>query len=364
LHASTHARRAWAVGSCVIAALALIVSALAYLDGPTRNLTKSAGNARTIATTTLVGARPAQVWRRVSANAIVHAIIADPHTSTLLFAATTLGVMRSVNGGETWTIENHGQPTVDPAIWAAAFVDGGKKLAVGGDSPHLFLSSDRGQNWSPEPTALGTGGIYCIAVDPHDSRTILAGANDGIWRSADAGTHWSHVYVRSGYSVSALAWVDASSRRVFAGVTPGPRQIVVSDDDGRTWRDADTGLRGGEGIMALQPPVSGSRPESMLAGTMGHRVWRVDLGTLTWSLSAAGLPPGSHGATMLNYAGRTWLGTMGNGIYASADGGRHWAPYGPLLKGFARTVLSLYVTKHAVLAGTAEGIFILPRQSS
>jgi photosystem II stability/assembly factor-like uncharacterized protein len=298
-------------------------------------------------------------WQRVSANAIVHGLITDPRDALRLYAATTRGVMRSLDGGKTWALSNHGLPSTDPAVWTITFFDAGEALALGGDSSHIFVSYDRGLHWKPEPIALGTGGVYAITVDPGNSRLMLAGAKNGIWRSTDAGIRWSQVFSHAGFSVSALAWAGTSSGTVFAGITPGPRQIMESNNGGRTWRDADNGLNGDEGIMALGSPATEKQPGGMLAGTMGHRVWRFNPSDMAWSPSATGLPAGSHGAALLSFGGAIWLGTMGNGIYTSTDGGQSWAPYGPPLAGFGRIVLSLLVADRAVLAGTAQGIYRL-----
>ncbi len=299
----------------------------------------------------------APAWMHVSANAIVHGILADPRNASRLFAATTRGFMRSVDTGKSWTIVHRGLPSVDPALWAIAFFDTDRAIAAAGDSSRLYVSRDLGLHWKPEASALGNAGIYALAVDPGDSRIMLAGANGGIWRTVDAGARWSLVHGVAGRAISALAWAGTSSATVFAGVTPGPTQILESTNRGLSWRAADAGFKGDEGIMALE--ASGSGSGDMLAGTMGHRVWRASLTSLTWNPSAAGLPAGSHGAALLSGAGHVWLGTMGNGIYTSGDGGRSWAPYGPPLTGVARIVLSLIATDRALLAGTAQGIYRL-----
>jgi hypothetical protein len=81
-----------------------------------------------------------------------------------------------------------------------------------------------------------------------------------------------------------------------------------------------------------------------------------------WHFSGDGLPAGQHVASLLVTAGGAYAGTMGAGVYASRDHGRHWAPLGRRLAGSAGIVLALAEHAGTLLAGTAEGIYRLDGQ--
>jgi photosystem II stability/assembly factor-like uncharacterized protein len=301
------------------------------------------------------GAATSSAWIQVSEKSIVHEIVADPSDKRRYFAATTSGAMRSDDGGRHWSIHIVGLPSGDPALWTILPAGDGHTLVAGGDAPAVYLSNDEGLSWRAQPQELGAGGIYALSEDPAAQGLLLAGTSDGIWRSSDAGAHWVHAYGTKAASASGFTWTGGT---VYAGLIPGPRQIVASHDLGKTWRDATAGFAGDEGIMALA--AAGGLNATVLAGTMGHRVWRYDTQSQEWAESAAGLPPASHGASLLSVPGQTWVGTIGNGVYTSRDGGRTWSPYGPALPRYAGIVLSLAVSGSDLLAGTAQGIYRLP----
>jgi len=297
------------------------------------------------------------VWHKIGPTTIVHSILADPRRDTRLYAATTDGALRSDDGGLTWQARNTGLPAADPQLWCVITFDDGHILAAAADDAHVYLSTDAGDHWQASSDALGSGSVFSLAADPAQPMTLLAGGTGGIWRSSDGGVHWRLVHSTSGSDVSALAWSSTAPGTIYAGLVPGPGQILQSRDGGSTWRDIAAGLDGPEGIMTIVGPQQGR--STVLVGTMGHRIWRLEGGTRAWRFSGSGLPAGQHGASLLLTDGAQYAGTMGAGVYTSQDG-QHWAPYGPSLIGNAATVLTLVMYGDSLLAGTADGIYRLP----
>jgi len=106
-------------------------------------------------------------------------------------------------------------------------------------SAGLFRTANGSGKWEaladrfPEPPH-----VFSILVDAARPHLVTIGTHDGIWRSDDRGSTWR----RLGAPVPALG-VWSLSRHpnmrdtIFAGYEPCA--VLRSDDDGRTWRDAD-----------------------------------------------------------------------------------------------------------------------------
>ncbi|MCB9898316.1 MAG: hypothetical protein H6825_09965 [Planctomycetes bacterium] len=126
------------------------------------------------------------------------------HDRTVFLGAQDGGVQRTRDGGDTWEAVNVG-------IADAAGIDI-EGLALSPDYAHdhtlfcasqrsgVYRSTDGGDSWTPVGEGLPLAMPRVMAISPdfvHD-RTVLLSTHDWIWRSSDAGEHWSRMpgYVR------------------------------------------------------------------------------------------------------------------------------------------------------------------------
>jgi len=114
--------------------------------------------------------------------------------------------------------------------------------------------------WSsigPTPTTGGffspvTGRVMTIAVDPSDttgSTVLLGGAMGGIWRSTDAGAHWTAVGDQNAsLAMGSIAFAPSNPSIVYAGTgeqalafdTYYGAGVLKSSDHGQTWTQTCT----------------------------------------------------------------------------------------------------------------------------
>ena len=123
-----------------------------------------------------------------------------------------LGIYKSTNGGDSWTLVPGSDLFNDRAVGALAF-DAAGNLLVGLDSAVRGVSSTGGAIGCPTPNGCATRGIYRqtgstftllrasstrgvteIGVDPDNSSTLyIASFQEGVWRSLDNGATWTQI---------------------------------------------------------------------------------------------------------------------------------------------------------------------------
>jgi photosystem II stability/assembly factor-like uncharacterized protein len=164
-------------------------------------------------------------------------------------------IYRSTDNGETWEQRAAFDPAsncgledlaVAPSSAMVLYLATGRfNAATSGCERSVIRSGDGGATWTAADAGLPDLGVVPLAVDPADPGRVYAGtAGDGVWKSADGGQSWSRAGL-AGQSVFVL--LAAAPDRVYA--VAGNR-VFRSDDGGATWQARSRGLRV-QGISAL-----------------------------------------------------------------------------------------------------------------
>lgn len=201
-------------------------------------------------------------------------------------------------GGRTRAVA--GVPS-QPNVFYVGAVDGG-----------VWKSDDYGRTWNPIFEDQPSQSIGAIAVAPKDPETIYVASGeglqrpdlsvgDGIYKSTDAGKTWTHLGLRDGQQIPALAVDPRDPNRLFAGVLghpygPNPeRGIFRSTDGGVTWQKV---LYKDENTGGSDVEIDPSNPDVVYAS-----LWQSRLGPSEDNNSFSG---------------------SGGGLYKSTDGGNTW----------------------------------------
>ena len=226
----------------------------------------------------------------------------------------------------------------------------------------VWKTTDAGLYWRPVSDGFfKTSSVGAVAVAPSDSNVIYAGTGettiridvshgDGVYRSTDAGTTWTHVGLKETRHIGKIrvhptnpdvAWVAAF------GHAFGPnseRGVFKTEDGGKSWRHV---LFVSDKAGAVDLSVDESNPRVVYAtvweayrnfwqissGGPESGLWRSLDGGETWQdiTRHQGLPKGTLGklavAASPARSGRVWTlieHTTEGGLYRSDDYGVTW----------------------------------------
>lgn len=214
-------------------------------------------------------------WRRlptmtdgVDLHPRVHDVAAT--TDRVFLAATSAGLLRSVDGGERWERKVLG---VGGAAEAVAVASAGSRAAIAATRLGFFKSLDGGATWSAVSAGAPEARVQALAFLPGSDRVVFACTARGLMRSENQGRTWDH---RGGglplLDITGLA-LDADGRTVFVSEYSQGR-LYQSTDAGETWTSLSTAGLASPRVwtLAIDPGTPGSLLAAAAAG--GVHLWR------------------------------------------------------------------------------------------
>jgi len=194
----------------------------------------------------------------------------------------------------------------DPTTYFAATASGG-----------VWRSLDGGATWKSVFDDQPVSSIGSIAIAPSDRNSIYVGsgeanirgnvaAGNGIYKSADGGKTWTHVWTQEG-QIGAIAVHPANADVAFAAVLGhafapnAERGVYRTRDGGKTWQQV---LKKDDNTGASDVAIDPQTPSIVFAGFWQAR-------RLPWDLQSGG--PGS-GLYVSHDAGDTWKPITAHGL--------------------------------------------------
>lgn len=182
-------------------------------------------------------------------------IVVDCGDPRRLYAGTTRGgVLRSVDGGESWQSINDGLLYKD--VWSLVQHPVTARLYAGTSPAGVFVSDDRGDSWraceslwqlpstrgwhGPVPPYLSRLKDLAVSADNPD---LVFGAIEEGWiiRSQDGGTTWEQIESGVPHDSHTIRFVPGASDTLVLSANEG---LFRSTDGGATWSPAKDGLNG------------------------------------------------------------------------------------------------------------------------
>jgi photosystem II stability/assembly factor-like uncharacterized protein len=212
-------------------------------------------------------------WIDAGLISCMSAVIVDPQIANTVYAATQYsGMVKSLDGGNSWTSINSGLPNSPPTgpFVSALAIDPHQSAtlyASAGFTGRLFKSMDGGNNWSATPLSTGQAFISALTIDLQDSNTIYAvtskspDAGGSLLKSTDAGTSWQVLSPSATTTIYAVTVNPTNSAIVFAATDFG---VIMSNDAGENWSSLAPTI-GRALLLRLDP----EQPDTLYAGGPG-----------------------------------------------------------------------------------------------
>lgn len=286
------------------------------------------------------------------------------------------GVFRSDDAGRTWrNVQGEGLPkrtpqragnalnlssnpkeiVIDPRDAETVYVGHRDWVTAG-----VYKTTDGGRHWIRVArrdrkessfadygwiTAWGPS-VECLAISPMAPDRLVFGTSGHVFLTDDAGKSWQQRYSRPATADGRIAGTGLEVTCVWRLVADPVRRgrvyycymdigLLISDDEGRTFRRAAEGMKTPENCFSLV--VDPQSPTTVWAATgwWGHNagdVCRSDDDGKTWRVvgnPGTGLPDGQvleMAMDLKSPAGRRRLVAIsnGNGVFETLDGGASW----------------------------------------
>lgn len=241
----------------------------------------------------------------------IRKIALAPSAPGVLFASSSSGVFRSMDGGDSWQIV-HSEGKVDsiavsPVDWKEVYIgsnvisktlDGGQtwatisapipdedytfmNIAIAPSAPHILVASpwntstylpwkstDSGQTWSEMTSAPAH--INTIAFDPQSSNILYLGTIGLAWKSSDGGSLWQPL--ANGLQTFAWGFVIHPDNTQVVHAANGAAGVLESLDGGASWLPINTGI---QGLAVDTIAIASRRPLTIYAGVQGGGIWKL-----------------------------------------------------------------------------------------
>jgi hypothetical protein len=293
----------------------------------------------------LIGPQPLLYTDGTHHSGLANALAVDPRNSSVVYLGTDGGVWKTTDGGQAWI------PLTDNvrsmAIRALVLDPSNPDVVYAGtafsneffcsDGKGILKSTDGGATWThlPGPLPYGPGleaFISSLAVSPSDANVLLAVAQSasptGLYRSADGGNTWNQVLAPSTSAGLQVLFDPADGSIAYASLDT----VYKSTDGGNTWTTAAGSggnvLPASHAYHLATDPLS---PQTLYAGT--------GVSTATYPAYLFKTVDGGQNWTPLPFPWWSWIvwvdpanpnvvvsGSLG--LAESLDGGSTWNSVG------------------------------------
>lgn len=221
----------------------------------------------------------------VTITSVVHQLVVAPDNHRHLYAATSMGVFETRDGGESWEKRMVGMKEVLMVVT----IDTDPRRAgtlYAGTSGGVYKSLDGAQSWKKvnaglvPPDVLKSSralGVTRIRIDPHQEDVVYAATLRGVYKTEDGGRSWKRIgQTLPDQMISEMLLDPVQPKVVYVASRKG---VHKSQDGGATWQPMNTGLRS-LNIRALA--LSPVDHRSLYAGTNGTGLYHSMDGGETW----------------------------------------------------------------------------------
>jgi photosystem II stability/assembly factor-like uncharacterized protein len=176
-------------------------------------------------------------WTRVLPLDQATEMAVDGANGQVVYVLGSYSMMRSVDGGDTWTPLVVPTPETLMRLQVHPRVADGLAITTYGG---LYRSTDRGDTWQLVPPVPGNLQVDALGLDPTDGDKLYAITTTRIFVTADAGVSWSPFFATaSPAGPTALAFAAGNTQRVCVSSVI---DVTCSANGGASWVTTQSGV--------------------------------------------------------------------------------------------------------------------------
>lgn len=164
--------------------------------------------------------------------------------SIIYVGAASGGLWKTTNAGATWSSNTDNLPSLGVSSILIDFNNPSIMYMGTGDRDHgdapglgVMKSIDGGASWSISSNGMGNITIGSMIMHPGNSSIIIAVGDNGIYKTINGGLNWSNTY--SEYGIEFIEFKPGDPNIVYA---TGWSNFYRSTDNGNTWNAVTSGL--------------------------------------------------------------------------------------------------------------------------
>jgi photosystem II stability/assembly factor-like uncharacterized protein len=250
-----------------------------------------------------------------------YSILQDEVNANTMYLGTNVGVFRSLDRGLSWTQLVAPKPVVKKKVATTKKKTTGKTTAKTTIPVETPVTATVVNGLIPALTEK----VKVLANTGDGKNGVFAGTDTGLYRSYDVTKGWEKINFGTGIDTSVFVIFVSPHMPGTIWVGTATSGVVVSQDDGNSWRKVD-GIP--ENVPVSSINVNPNKPELMYVGTAQTLYMSKD-GGRSWTRRGGNLPLGNYTSILINPKNTDELYISSalqsdGGIYYSGDAGWNW----------------------------------------
>jgi photosystem II stability/assembly factor-like uncharacterized protein len=228
----------------------------------------------------------------------------DPTEPTTVYAGLSTpgsgGVFKYTSSSAVWTKVTNGLPIAVSYVLALAIAPTNPQTIYAGtigplNNGGVLRSIDGGTTWSIVASGPAIYAVYSLAVDPTNPLTIYAGisspANGGVMTSGDGGKTWNNINngIINPLSIRALAIDPSNPQTIYAGAQGGVYKTIPSQPPTISGAPATTATVGS--VYSFTPSATDATSFSLVGTLPPWLTFDTKTGQLRGTPPAVGIVP-------------------------------------------------------------------------
>jgi len=257
-------------------------------------------------------------WRHIGFDhPLITAFDFDPRDPSVVYAAAGNGLLQVSKKGEQWKLLTGSDVT---ELLDVAVDRNGSGAIYFSHTAGIDVSHDGGATWREMAGALRRKYTAALRVDSRHRGVLLAGTEQGIFRSADGGESWR---LAGAAGIQVLHIEQSPHDPCFWMASTEGGGLFVSTDCGETF-ESNGNLGVGRNLydLAFDP----GDPNRVAAAGWGIGLALSDDRGKTWQPRNSGLPSTNLWSLAFDpgQSGRIFASVHEEAVYVSTDNGRNW----------------------------------------